>query len=259
METELSFLESRHNKNVTGFGLSHPTFGKIFIGRFDPIHKSPTAHSQMLPIFNEYDIIAGDTNAGWHRLIKSNRYSRKPLISSSRTCYVYNPISYLAPVQPTNPRDARLDMVMCKYEQPIPIDVGVTFEDFHLHKTPRHLMQALGFPSNHRPIKTSITIAQKTMILAFWNVSDPIYWSQFCPLNNDCDPIKEHERLVLILKWVDNLAENCDVFGLAEVPARLVPELQTIAQKHGFTMAHQEEHSNVWRPNNPVSQMVIMY
>lgn len=285
MEVQRLSLQGGHYKrNVTGFGLSHPTFGKLFVGHFDPIHKVPEVYPQMQAIFKEYDIIAGDMNAGWHRLIKPTKYNRKSLIDPKNPGYVYNPISYLTPVQPLDPRDARLDMVFCKYEQPIPIDVKVSFNDFHNHTTPRHLMKVLGFPSDHRPIKTSIDAVDdigntKTLILAFWNVSDPVYWSKFYPtaligyeLEGDStneieardekqgiDMKKEHIRLESILQWVDYLLENCDVLGLAEVPARLISDLTIIAKKYDINIEHRPEHSDVWRPNEPISKMVVIY
>lgn len=267
--SEIQLLRSHHTRNVTGFGLDHLIFGKIFMGHFDPIHKVPEAYTQMIPIFEEYDIIAGDMNAGWHRLIQPTKYSKKPLVNSKKPGYVYGPISYLTPVQPSDPRDARLDMVICKYEQPIPINVGVTFDEFHKYETPRLLMKALEFPSDHRPIKAHIKMEEGQLILAFWNVSDPVYWSKCYPTAMDgydlvandgkIDAKKEHDRLESILKWVDYLLENCNILGLAEVPIRLIPDLQIIAKKYDKIMVYRSEHSNTWRPNDPISQMVVMY
>jgi len=272
-------VEICYTRNITGFGLSHPIFGKIFLGHFDPIHKVPEVYSQMQIIFNKYDIIAGDINAGWHRLIKPTKYNQKPLIDPKYPAYVYNPISYLTPVQPSDPRDTRLDMIICKYEQPNPIDIGISFNDFHKYKKPRYLMKTLGFPSDHRPIKTSITLelngTKETLILAFWNVADPMYWSKFYPTANleeyssneweglddeqEISTKKEQARLKLILRWVDYLLEKCDICGLAEVPIQLIPDLMIIANKHNRKMENRSEHSNVWRRNEPISQMVVIY
>lgn len=280
---DIQFYKSHNTRNISGFGLDHPVFGRIFMGHFDPIHKVPDVEPQMRPIFEYYDIIVGDMNAGWHRLIKPTKYSKKSLINPKNTGYVYNPISYLTPVQPSDPRDARLDMVVCKYNQPLPIDVGVSFDEFHKHKTPRQLMRVLGFPSDHRPLKTSIEAEddygeKHVLILAFWNVSDPVYWSRYYPAalegyelegdgytdlagvdDNAIDMQKEHNRLESILVWVDHIMDNCNVVGLAEVPVRLISDLQMLAKKHGMSMEYRSEHSDIWRPNDPISQMVVMW
>lgn len=272
-------VEIYHTRNITGFGLNHPIFGKIFVGHFDPIHKVPQVYSQMQIIFNKYDIIAGDINAGWHRLIKPTKYNQKPLVDPKYPDYVYNPISYLTPVQPSDPRDTRLDMIICKYEQPNPIDIGISFNDFHKYEKPRHLMKILGFPSDHRPIKTSINVElngnNETLILAFWNVADPMYWSKIYPtanleeyISNEYEDLddkqeisikKEHDRLESILRWIDYLLENCDVLGLAEVPVKLIPNLKIIAKKYNMIMEHRSEHSDLWKASELISQMVVLY
>jgi hypothetical protein len=124
-------------------------------------------------------------------------------------------------------------------------------------------MKELKFPSDHRPVKISINIDRNTLVLAFWNVSDPIYWSKFYPTaleGYELDDLKkEYDRLESILQWVDYLLENCDMLGLAEVPVRLISDLQVIAKKYNMRMDHISEHSDIWRPNEPISQMVVMY
>jgi hypothetical protein len=260
-----------HKRNITGFGLVNPNFGKIFIGHSDPIHKVPHMYPQLQPIFSEYDIIVGDMNACWHRLILPNKYNSVSLVDANQH-YVYNPISYLTSVQPSDPRDARLDMIICKYEQPMPIDVGIKFDNFHKHKKPRFLMQELVFPSDHLPIKAYIVHPdnpKEHLMIGFWNVADPIYWAQYYPKaldgfdlkgeDSNIDLKKEHSRLESILKWVNYLADDCDVLGLAEVPIKLIPDLQLIAKKYEFVMEYQAEHSDIWRPNDPISQIVVMF
>lgn len=258
---EIQFLTNHRTRNMTGFGLNHSIFGKIFIGHFDSMHKIPHVYNQILTILENYDVIAGNMNTGWHHLITPFG-NKRPLINRKNLSYVYNPISYLAPNQPEDPRDARLDMVICKYEQPLPIEVGVTFDNFHEYESPRDLMKMLKFPSYHKPIKVLIKNNEDTLVLGFWTVSDPIYRNKFYDSKNkvlEHELNNEHKRLELTIKWIDCLLENCNILGLADVPILLMDELKLLAKKHGMNIEHCSEHSDIWRPNEPIPQFVVMY
>lgn len=254
----MKFLGSYKKRNLTGFVFEHPDFGKIFLGHFDPIHKEKNAHAQMKPIFAECNIVIGDLNSGWYRLTGRNKYNIVPLLQPGEFGHVYNPISYLPSVRP-NPRDASIDMIISKYIQPVPIDVGVDFGRIADYSSPRDMMKDINFPSDHLPIKASLAGAGR-IVVAFWNVADPIFWSQFYPdAMNGFTMAGENVRLNSIVEWVNRLLEGCDILGLAEVPISLIPKLQNLAGGREMQIKYTSEHSDIWRPNFPISQIVVMW
>lgn len=256
----VNLLGSYKKRNITGFALEHLYFGKIFFGHFDPIHKEPNLRNQMAPIFAECNIVVGDLNAGFHQLTSRNKYNNIPLLQPNEFAHVYDPISYLPPVQP-NLRDVRIDMIISKRVQPIPINVGIDFNKITKYQSPRDMIKDINFPSDHRPIKAMLMDSEKNKItIAFWNVADPLFWSEFYQNAMIGFSAKEEEnRLKSVLSWIEQLLSNCDILGLAEVPISLISKLEELGTKYKMKIKYTSEHSDIWRPNLPISQMVVMW
>lgn len=257
----VSLLGRYKTRNVTGFTLEHTYFGKIFFGHFDPIHKEPYMRDQMAPVFADSNIVVGDLNAGLRQLTSRTKYNIIPLLQPNEFAYVYNPVSYLPPVQP-NLHDASIDMIISRLVQPIPVNVGIDFSKIRKYQSPRDMIKDINFPSDHRPLKAILADTKKEnmITIAFWNVADPLFWSEFyqnAMIGFSAE--EEDNRLKLILSWLDKLLPDCDIFGLAEVPVNLISRLQELGKKYKMNIKYTSEHLDVWRPNLHVSQMVVMW
>jgi endonuclease/exonuclease/phosphatase family metal-dependent hydrolase len=219
-------------------------------------------------IFDAHDVIMGDCNTEWARMIgaedptrsASSKAATKAVTSIREGAWVKS-TSHACAQRPSYLPSARNDY------QPIapkPIDLIVVKRPLsvELHekqpgpklvtcKFPRGLMKSTRWPSDHVPVVGVVRKAGvEALVVATWNVADPHYFARFFDEGPDVgfDWQPEPQRLEAIAQQVDALLTTADVVGLQEVPAALVAKLAALGasrQFHVQWVAAPSEHDEV--------------
>lgn len=221
--------------NISRYGIQLKTsLGYLFVGHFDPVHKEDHMPAILKKIFNINHVVIGDFNANAYHLklhkVIDNTYSHLDFPS------------YLPDV-PDNKRKMftpQFDNIVIKSPLKFTNDTKnmqmIQLPD-QVYKNPRLLIKKLKLCSDHIPVQAVIVGGKERLSVATFNVADPFYWAQYHPsASNGFDASKEDDRLKSVVTTVMKLAEVNDVIGLQEVPYSLLPRLQTLAERCGYSM-----------------------